>query len=370
MSGGSSISGTSSSADRPLLIQVVPRLKPGRCGVSDQAVLIARELNTAFGIDSAFAVLNSNEQSDLPYPTVYCPPTKLLETWRELTQGRVAAALVHVSGYGYSSDGAPTLLADALEQVGASVQLGTAAYFHEIFASGPPWKSVFWHTRRQKRALRRIVAQCGLIVTSIEHNAQWLESESRDLGEVPVERIPVFSAAGEAEAPLPFAQRNPTMAVFGLAGTRQLAYRQLAATKDLIRTLGIEEILDVGPECQSPSALNGVPVKPMGPLPAVELPAVLSRARFGFVTHEWSYFARSSVLAAYCAQGTIPVLIGPIPGPADGLTDGVQVVSPQTAEAARRSGWETCSQAAWSWYMGHRLRVHAERYAQWIGERR
>jgi hypothetical protein len=359
----------SSEASESLLIQVLPRLMPGRCGVSDQAVFLARELETGFAIDSAFVVLNSNEQTTLPYATIYGPARNLLENCLKLTQGRTGAMLVHVSGYGYSRDGAPTLLADALEQVGPCAQLGTAAYFHETFASGPPWKSAFWYTRRQKRALRRIVAQCGLIVTSIEHYANWLESESRDLGGVPVERIPVFSAAGEARAPVPFIQRKAAMVVFGLAGTRELAYRQLAATKDLIHTLGIEEILDVGPECQFPLALNGVPVKPMGPLPADDLPAVLSRARFGFVTHECSYIARSSVLAAYCAQGTIPVLAKSFTREVDGVTDGVQVVSPSTAEAAQKFGLEGCSRAAWNWYMAHRVHVHAERYARWMGER-
>jgi hypothetical protein len=275
--------------------------------------------------------------------------------------------LLQMSGYGYSTDGAPTLLADAMDTVKASGRFRAAVFFHEIHAVGPPWRSVFWHTRRQKKALSRVVAQCGLIVTSIEHNAKWLRQESQRHGGVPVEQRPVFSTVGEAEAPAPFAQRNAAMVVFGLAGTRRLAYQQLSATKNLIDTLGIEEILDVGPECQSPSALNGVPVKPMGLLPANELPAVLSRARFGFVTHEWRYLARSSVLAAYCAHGVVPVVAGPFPRAVDGLAEGVHVVGPRTAEAVGQSGWESRSRAAWDWYMGHRLRVHAERYARWLG---
>lgn len=359
----------SSDAPESLLIQVLPRLMPGRCGVSDHAVTLARELKTGFGIDSAFVVLNSNEPTSLPYATVCCPATNLLENCRKLTHGRGGAMLLHVSGYGYSKDGAPALLAEALEKVGATAQFRTAAYFHENFASGPPWKSAFWFTRRQKRALRRIVAQCGLIVTNIGRHAEWLERESRALGSLPVERMPVFSTAGETDALVPFAQRKAAMVVFGLRGTRERAYRQLAQAGHLLTTLGTQEILDIGPGCNPPATVSGIPVKPLGLLPAEELPGVFSHARFGFVAHEWFCLGKSSVFAGYCAQGTIPVLAESFPGEADGLTDGVHVVSPSTAVAAQKSGWEGCSRSAWSWYMAHRVHVHAERYARWMNER-
>jgi hypothetical protein len=357
----------SSRAPESKLIQVVPRLLPGRCGVSDQAVLLARELKTEFGIDSTFVVLNSNEQTTVPYATVYCPAADLLENCLKLTQGRTGAMLLHVSGYGYSRDGAPILLADALEKMRAIAQFRMAAYFHETFASGPPWKSAFWYTRRQKRALRRIAAQCGLIVTNIGRHAEWLERTSRALGSLPVERMPVFSPAGETDAPVPFAERNPVMVMFGLRGTRERGYRQLVGTGNRVRTLGIQEILDVGPDCDHPPSVNGIRVKRVGMLAAEELSALFSQAQFGFVPHDWFCLAKSSVFAGYCAQGTIPVLAEAFAGEADGLRDGVHMVTLQTA-AMESSARQTCSRAAWNWYMGHRLHVHAERYAKWVGE--
>jgi hypothetical protein len=196
----SSLKAQISSATRPLLIQVVPRLIPGRCGVSDQAVFLARELKEAFAIDSAFVVLNSNQRSDLPYPVVHCLPSQLLKTCLKLTEGRPGAMLIHMSGYGYSADGAPTLLAESLETVRGSGQFQIAVFFHETFASGPPWKSAFWHSRRQQKALRRIIAQSVLNAASIGHNVEWLERESRKQGGFPIELMPVFSAAGEADA--------------------------------------------------------------------------------------------------------------------------------------------------------------------------
>jgi len=353
-----------------LLIQVLPRLTPGRCGVSDQAVLLAQGLKDGFGIESAFVVLNSAESSGLPYPEVHCEPAQLLESCLELTRGEPGAILVHVSGYGYSADGAPTLLAESLAMVKGRGQFRIAGYFHETFASFPPWRSAFWHTRRQQKALRRIVAQCGLIVTNVHRNAEWLERESRRLGNVSVELMPVISPAGETDNPTPFAQRNAVMVVFGLAMGRKAAYRKLAAAGSLVGTLGIREILDVGPDCGHPSEVNGIPVRRMGLMPAEELPTLFSQSQFGFVMHEWSWLGRSSVLAACCAQGTIPVVTGSSPEETDGLRDGVNVVSPRTAEAVRQAGWEPCSRAAWKWYNGHRLRAHVELYAKWLGEHR
>src|SRR5208283_1322606 len=102
-----------------LLIQVVPRLRPARCGVSDQAITLAQELKAAFGIDTVFVVLNSTEACSLPYSIIYCPPAALLETCLSITKGQPGAILVHLSGYGYSADGAPTLLADALANIRA-----------------------------------------------------------------------------------------------------------------------------------------------------------------------------------------------------------------------------------------------------------
>ena len=60
------------------IIQVVPRMKPARCGVSDHAIVLAWELEGGFGIHTAIAVLNSNETTKSHFPSCTAPPPNCL----------------------------------------------------------------------------------------------------------------------------------------------------------------------------------------------------------------------------------------------------------------------------------------------------
>ena len=319
-----------------------------------------------FHVDTAFVVLNSSDPGRVAFPAVCCEPSQLHSTCLSLNSAPSGALLVHLSGYGYSPDGNPALLAAALQQVKSGGRFRIAAYFHELFAVGPPWKSAFWHSRRQQNSVRAIARLCDLLVTNTHYHAHWLERQlapgSADL----LRLLPVFSTVGHAQQPVPFSGRNPAMAVFGLAGTRQNAYHQLGALGTMLEELGIRQILDIGPACDNPSHVNGIAVTRAGELSVADLARTLSAARFGFVVHPAYCLAKSSILAGYCAQGVIPAVAESFRGELDGLTDGVQVVSPSTSASAKASGWDACSRAAWSWYMKHSLRVHAEQYANWM----
>jgi hypothetical protein len=352
----------------PLLIQVVPRLKPGRCGVTDHVIPLAEELKAAFGIDTAFVVLNSEKSCELQFPVVYCAPDRLLASSLELSGNEPCAMLVHVSGYGYSANGAPTLLAEALNEVSMDGRFSIAAYFHELFASGPPWTSAFWHEARQKAAIRKIAGLCDLMVTNIELHARWLESETQRKPGVTIQQLPVQSTIGETRERIPSAERAPQMAVFGLAATRKKAYRELAELSGLLRTLGVEKFVDIGADCDVGSEVSGIPVERRGELEASEVAAVLARAKFGFLSYTPLYLAKSSIFAAYCAQGAVPVIATPFDGQIDGLSDGVQVLSPETAQEALASGLDRCSIEARAWYDKHRVRVHATTYARWLNQ--
>jgi hypothetical protein len=352
----------------PLLIQVVARLTPERCGVSDHAILLAQELDAAFGIRTAFAVLNSDEPCDSPFPRVYCAPSQLHEACSSLSEDQPGAILVHYSGYGYSADGAPFALAKAIERVRGSGQFRIGTYFHELFATGMPWRSAFWHSHSQRQVVRRLAKECDLIVTSSSRHLKWLEREAIQGGMALVRLLPMFSNVGESlEIPLMRA-RQRAMVVFGLPGTRRAAFDRLSSLGNLLHSLGVEEIVDVGPEFDASSELCGIPVRRMGVLAAAEIARILSQSIFGFAQNRSVWLAKSGVFAGLCAFGVIPVIAEPFAGEVDGLRDGVHLISPRTAKTALAGGLEHCSAAAWQWYSGHRLHFHAATYARLLFE--
>lgn len=347
-----------------LIIHVVSQLKPARCGVSDYALAVAGQLEDEFSIKSAFAVINSNVQIDVPYPRVYCAQSELLQACNSLSLGEPATLLVHLSGYGFSRDGAPSQLAEELSSVRRTGQYQIAVYFHELYATGMPWKSAFWYSRRQKRAVRRIAGECDWLFTNSERHARWLESETVRLSRYPIQVLPVPSNAGESRVPVPFRIRRPALIVFGLASSRRIAYLRLSSLGKMFSKLGIQEVLDIGPPFDAPAELNGISVKRLGVLSATELADQLSRAKFGFVKHSASTLAKSGIFAAYCAHGTVSIVPDEFSGQVDGLEDGVHVISPQTVDGAGVAGLDRCSIEAWMWYSHHRLSFHAGAYAR------
>ena len=74
------------------------------------------------------------------------------------------------------------------------------------------------------------------------------------------------------------------------------------------RALAIAEILDVGPPLpELPSRLDGLPVRALGTLPEAEVSGVLLRSYAGFLGYPPPMLAKSTVFAAYCAHGLVPV---------------------------------------------------------------
>ncbi|MGH9563721.1 MAG: hypothetical protein ACRD3S_19885, partial [Terracidiphilus sp.] len=263
---------------------------------------------------------------------------------------------------GYSDDGAPTLLAAALEHLKAAGHFSIAVFFHELHASGMPWTSAFWHGQRQKNAYRRIARTCDLPVTSARAFAKWLDQQIA----TPVQCMPIFSQVGEREQLVPFADRDPAMAVFGLADTRRRVYAEIDKLGDTLTRLGVREIVDIGPQIEPPRQVNGIPVQRAGTLAAAEIDRLFAKMAFGYLAYPPNCLAKSGVFAAYTAHGMIPIIAQDFHEEFDGLRNGLHVLSPRTARQMEPEELKDCSQAAWRWYSGHTLRDHAAIYNRWL----
>jgi hypothetical protein len=148
------------------------------------------------------------------------------------------------------------------------------------------------------------------------------------------------------------------MVLFGGRGARARAYGEQRGELrgDLLaacRSLGIEEIADVGPPLErTEETVDGIPVRRHGVLPAAEVSRLLLGSLAGFVAYPAYFLPKSTIFAAYCAHGLLPVQAWRR-----------RSLAGETAPRWTGSGdpQETAS-AAHAWYGGHTLARQAARF--------
>jgi hypothetical protein len=269
-----------------------------------------------------------------------------------------ATCLFHYVNYAYHPRGCPGRLVDEIRRwrEGAP-ERRLITFFHEVYATGPFWRSSFWLAPVQRRLAARLARASDRSATSLDLYGRMV-AYFHPREEVVV--TPVFSTVGEPARVPALVDRPRRMIVFGGAGTRGRAYgperERLAAA---CRALGVEEIVDLGPVREVPVSVGGVPVLSLGALPATEVSAQLLAARAGFLAYPSGFLPKSTIFAAYCAHGLIPVCAGSqasehtdrepplwVPGPASPAEPELQAL----ANAGR------------AWYLPHSLARQAETF--------
>lgn len=338
------------------VIQIVPRLTPPAEGVGSFAQALAEALS-GFGVETRFV---SGEAAR----TAQSPAKTLLDT---LESGENAPVLLHYAGYGYQSRGCPVWLVEGvsrwLRRGDGRRGIGTrrlATVFHEVWATGPPWRSSFWLAPVQQRLAAALVRLSTDVVTSLDLYGRMVRPWSAGRT---IRIMPVFSTVGEPAALPPFAARSPRLVLFGGAGVRARAWGpERPALAAACEALGIEEILDVGPPAPTPRSLGAVPVRALGSLSTAEVGALLLDCRAGFVSYPPGFLPKSTIFAAYCSHGLLPVCAwgrrspdaGPLP----------PFWRPGTADDPQ----ETAARAH-AWYAGHALSRQAQVYRDLLTRR-
>lgn len=133
----------------------------------------------------------------------------------------------------------------------------------------------------------------------------------------------------------PTGVRSSCAVVFGAAGIENLVYgRHAAEVADIVASLGITEIFDIGSRrSQSPSKLGGASVRAMGRLLAADISRMLLDCRFGLMSYDTTRLGKSTVFASYAAHGVIPICLGSQVASADGLITGKHFLQPPLATA-------------------------------------
>jgi hypothetical protein len=310
------------------VLQIVPRLPPPEEGVGSYALCLERAL-TGHGISTCFLTA---EEGGLA---------------QRLERAEADAVLLHYANYGYQRRGCPFWLPGALRRCRRLVTV-----FHEVYATGPPWRSSFWTQPFQRRIAAAVARTSDALITSLD---LYVRRIGRAAAPEKTWVTPVFSTVGEPREAPPLSSRARRMVIFGGRGARSRAYgemrRELAGA---CRALAIEEIVDVGPPLErTEDSVDGVPVRRCGLLPAAEVGALLCDSLAGFVAYPAFFLPKSTIFAAYCAHGVLPVQAWRRRSPAGGAAPVWSGGEPQEAATAARA-----------WYGGHSLARQVERFRE------
>lgn len=353
---------------------IVPRLPPEIDGVGDYALNLARQLRQDFDIETHFVVgyptwAGATQIEGFPIAHVSVGSANTLLSLLPSDRQQPTTVLLHYVNYGYAKRGCPVWLVDGLQRWrSASVNRSVVTMFHEVYATGPPWASSFWLSPLQRNLAARLASLSDRCLTSTQSYAKLLHEIS--LGkQTQIPTLPVFSNIGEPEQVSPLAERDRRVVVFGSPSNRLRVYRGSLAELELTcQLLGIEEIWDVGPSTTlTLSTVNGVPVVELGERSAAEISEFLLKSLAGFFDYPCDYLAKSTIFAAYCAHGVLPVS-SRRSLPVDGIEMGKHYWMPdgQTKDWKKLVELQAIADHAHAWYQTHNLSVQSKTFATLI----
>ena len=128
------------------VLQIVPRLPPPEEGVGSYALCLERAL-AVHGISTHFLTA---EEGGLA---------------RRMEEAEADAVLLHYANYGYQRRGCPFWLPGALRRSRARRRV---TIFHEVYATGPPWRSSFWTQPFQRRIAAAVARTSDALITSLD----------------------------------------------------------------------------------------------------------------------------------------------------------------------------------------------------------
>src|SRR5213075_985280 len=125
--------------NRDSVLQIVPYLPGTFDGVGDYALNLARALANDHGLITTFLVAGKTFVSAKDDFSVISgldsAPAELARVHEH--------AILHYVNYGYQARGIPFRLRAFVKQLRLGLRGGWVTTFHELYASGPPWKSAF-----------------------------------------------------------------------------------------------------------------------------------------------------------------------------------------------------------------------------------
>jgi len=341
----------------PGVLQIVPCLPPLIDGLGDHAFALAAALQKHTATASHFLVCDpawnvitgQRDARGIPAPAGDAAAFgKLLAE-----HAHHGVVLLHYVGYAYDArQGRPDWLLNALTTWRqAQPERRLITMFHELYASGPPWRKAFWLSAGQQRLAADLARLSDACFTSNGHYAAWLLKHLPSSRPCPV--WPVLSNVGEPTELLPYDQRPAAVALFGRAPNRARAYQRGGdALVALCRRLNLSEVHDLGAPLPDgrPAELPGLTIHQHGILPPAGVSRVLAQCRVGYLDNATGRLSKSGVFAAYASHGLAPLVECHYPDE-DGLVRDrhlANIMAPPVAEA-----FPSIAREAQMWYRGH-----------------
>ncbi|MEM1256114.1 MAG: hypothetical protein AAGI69_27055 [Cyanobacteria bacterium P01_H01_bin.21] len=348
------------------ILQIVPRIFPDVDGVGDYALQLAHQLCDRNQILSDFLVFRPNPKLQ---PRVDQFPVHRLDN--HTVQGvldrlpaNVSTVLLQYSNYPYLHGklDAPMWLVDALKAL-KHKGLRIVVMFHELPTLR--YRQIRCPNVIQRRVSRGLAQVADVVITNNiafqQTLAQWTKS--------PVHCIPNFSTIGALEQVTPLSERKRSLIVFG-SSDRTRVYRNNTETINRIcHILDINILYDVGRPVEWDDSSLDVNVARTGFLPAIEVSQLLAESLAGVFDYRRfpQNLAKSTVYAAYCSHGLLPICNGSGLKPQDKImANHHYVVTSSLEEFAQPSSLQAIAHNAYAHYQTRTLAQSAAKFAQLI----
>ncbi|HBB31371.1 MAG TPA: hypothetical protein DDZ80_13150 [Cyanobacteria bacterium UBA8803] len=347
------------------IVQIVPRLPPYTDGVGDYALRLADRLLQEHEIFTHFLVFQQGIQTD-PIIKGFSAtglPAHNTEAFLSVLPADIEGMILHYSNYPYllGKFDAPFWLVEALRSAMKLRQIKLVVMFHEL--PKLKWQKISFLNPIQSFVSRRLAQIASSVITDSgrfkAQLSQWTKS--------PITCIPDFSTVGEPEHIPPLAQRERKFIVFGGNDRHRVYKNALPALLKTCQTWQITEIYDIGqPLNLNPAEFPGVHLNQMGFQPAELISKLMLDSWAG--CFDYTRFpgdlGKSTVFAAYCAHGLIPLGTQYNPSEADGIEmNHNYLVLGDHLSQFNFEELQTIANNAHQWYKSHNQTENAKVFA-------
>jgi hypothetical protein len=292
----------------------VPRTPGSFDGVGDYALALARKLRLLFDCETTFAARDCARTKDVDGFQV-----RPFETARpsRLSDAGFDHVILHYVNYGYHARGIPFGLVPIVSDLRQACRGRFLTIFHELYASGPPWKSAFWLQPLQKRIARTLAQLSDVGVVRSEAMLRDLTSLAAKIkGFVQ----PVVSNFGEPDVSAgQFLQRDPHR--WAICGGTALIERSLKSFRKVMTRIPDEiapRQLSVfgGNDNSSVRSLLfdcGIQTDYQPRIGSSDASSILSASSFLWLDYfdrpdvPMEFVLKSTAFAAACAHGVVPI---------------------------------------------------------------